>query len=210
MTWAHWTSCLIFLLFSSKLPNDVKPSKPAHVPTPLTLRHLRSKYPNDEILAVRGSNDSSAFVASQAFARCRLLKPREHEASIITIESFGGHRRLHPKALTDCGKVPFAQVCRSLAVKWARYQIRVNCINMRYLSDSKRRDLNSPSVDEFPELDSAVVWLASPASKWVSGGQFNLQEHYDPSYIGDTNVVSHSSGLYMRRSNLLGKGLISS
>ncbi|MCJ1469332.1 hypothetical protein MMC07_007965 [Pseudocyphellaria aurata] len=151
-----------------------------------------NEYANDDILRVKGSEKSFAFVASRAFTRCRLLKPREDEASIITVAPFSHNHQPDSSAFLDGSSskvVQFGQVCKSLAIRWARHQIRVNCVEMRYHPKTLRVGPHTPRI-QFPELDSAVVWLASPASKWVTGSRFNLLEIPHPSYTAQNNVVT--------------------
>lgn len=194
MTWAHWTSWSIRLLFESELPNHAKSLNSAHIPNLLTLCHLRSAF-QDLDFGIPGSKSLfsmdgyHSFVPLQAFTQCRLLKTREREASIISIVSLTKLRR--PVSAEDSRRVDVAHLCHSLAARWERHKIRVNWVQMHYTTRGARTRMfqnldseenNGPveRIGQVSDLDAAVVWLASPVSKWVTGSRFivNYQDMY--------------------------------
>jgi gluconate 5-dehydrogenase len=140
------------------------------------------------------SNLSGALWCARAAAS--LMIPRRRGA-IITIASVYGFLATDGRLYTDPGKEPlenpgFAaskggliQLTRALAANWGRHQVRVNCISpgaflveriAQRMGDrahrlverwSERTPLGRMGDDE--DLKGAVVYLASDASKYVTG-----------------------------------------
>lgn len=125
-------------------------------------------------------NLSGTFYASQAAARYMLEKGR---GKIINIASATTFRGLPGRAAYSASKGGVAQLTRALAAEWASRGIQVNAIapgwfrteiNAQKFDDEEwRRRL----VDRIPagrpgvgaDLKGAAIFLASPASDYVSG-----------------------------------------
>jgi NAD(P)-dependent dehydrogenase (short-subunit alcohol dehydrogenase family) len=85
------------------------------------------------------------------------------------------------QASYNASKAAVAHLTKSLAVEWARYGIRVNCISPGYIvtemTGMARRDYIEKWLELSPykrmgkpeELSGAVVYLASDCSSFTSG-----------------------------------------
>lgn len=128
-------------------------------------------------------NGNDNFVALQAFAQCRVLRPRKHEASIISIASVGGNFNKPHATYEVPVPVRLADLYHSLAAEWAQHRIRVNGINMRSTikkwKTEEQLELEEKvssilQIIKVSELEAAVMWLASPTSKLVTGREFQI------------------------------------
>lgn len=125
------------------------------------------------------NNGSASFFAMQAFTLCRLSRPREHEASIIFIAASGSGRAMPPYTLSafNSSKAAVVDLCKSLSAEWARERIRVNCISIKFAPSggTLQEKLKTTRTGRYAELEAAVVWLASSASKLVTGCEFEVE-----------------------------------
>jgi 2-deoxy-D-gluconate 3-dehydrogenase len=62
-------------------------------------------------------------------------------------------------AHTGASRAAVAQLTRSLAQEWARFDIQVNAIGPQYLTDGARQ-MYGPEVDEF-------ITSSTPAGRWA-------------------------------------------
>ena len=126
-------------------------------------------------------NLSSVFALSQAFAKERIEK--EKKGKIINISSVTSEVTRKHIAAYAASKGGIRQLTKSLAVDWAQYHINVNAIGPGYF----KTDLTQPLwQDEMfdnwikkrtpegrwgspDELGYAAVFLASPASDFITG-----------------------------------------
>ncbi len=144
-------------------------------------RHTRAKW--DQAIAV---NLTGAFEASQSVAR-RLID-RGEAGSIIHIASVVGMGAgaVHRASGYAASKGGLVNLTRQLAVEWAGQRIRVNAIVPGYfateltidprhgdIAPEQKRQIETLTplgrVGEIEEIDTAIAFLAAPASSYVTG-----------------------------------------
>jgi NAD(P)-dependent dehydrogenase (short-subunit alcohol dehydrogenase family) len=129
---------------------------------------------------VLDTNARGAFLVSRAAARA--LIAAKTGGSIINVASILGLRVAGHVAPYSASKAALLQLTRSLALEWARYNIRVNAIAPGYIETDLNRDFFSSEaglalINRIPqrrlgraeELDGALLLLASDASAYVTG-----------------------------------------
>ena len=112
----------------------------------------------------------------------RAMRDRGAGGSIINIASITGHRGMKGAAFYAVSKAGVLHLTRQLALELARFNIRVNSISPGYFAADLARDfLASPDGDilrkriamrrfgEYPDLDGALLLLASDASRYMTG-----------------------------------------
>jgi NAD(P)-dependent dehydrogenase (short-subunit alcohol dehydrogenase family) len=130
---------------------------------------------------VIGLNLRSAFFLSQAAQR----RMREHGGGkIIHIGSMTSTLGLANLSVYGMSKSALAQVTKTMAVEWARDNIQVNCIAPGFMRTPLTEDyywkdphrsrwllerIPARRGGEPEDLAGIVVWLASPASSYVTG-----------------------------------------
>ncbi|HLX93173.1 MAG TPA: SDR family oxidoreductase [Puia sp.] len=120
------------------------------------------------------------------FEFCRILFPflqRGHGAAVINMSSVAGGYDIHAGAPYPMAKAGLVQLSRSLAVEWARYEIRVNTVSPWFtttplienvIRDDKRRNAivsKTPMrrMAESEEIAAAVAFLAMDKSSYITG-----------------------------------------
>jgi 2-deoxy-D-gluconate 3-dehydrogenase len=131
----------------------------------------------DEVMTV---NAKTVFFLSQAAARDMMKRKHGKIISIASLLSFQGG--ILVPAYT-ASKAAVAQVTKAMANEWAEHGICVNAIAPGYMATNNTKALREDPVrskailDRIPagrwgkpeDLQGAVVFLASPASDYVSG-----------------------------------------
>jgi gluconate 5-dehydrogenase len=144
-------------------------------------RHTRERFEN-----ALATNLTSAFLVSQAVAR-RMIE-RGSGGNIISLSSVTGGlaNPVHPTVGYAASKGGLTNLTRHLAVEWARHHIRVNALAPAYFPtemtiDPKFGEVRRDQVEVMErftpmgrlgrpgELESAVLFLAAPASSYVTG-----------------------------------------
>ncbi|MCA9505831.1 MAG: SDR family oxidoreductase [Myxococcota bacterium] len=144
-------------------------------------RHSPEKW--DQALAV---NLTGAFEASQAVGR-RLIE-RGEPGSIVHVGSVAslGANSVHRSVGYAASKAGLANLTRQLAIEWAPHGIRVNLLAPGYFAtdftiDPRVGDIAPDQkaeierltplgrVGRLEELDTALAFLTSPASSYVTG-----------------------------------------
>jgi gluconate 5-dehydrogenase len=144
-------------------------------------RHTREKF--ERVLEV---NLTGAFLASQAIAQ-RLIE-RGSGGSLIHVSSVAGTvgNPVHRAVGYSASKGGLTNLTRHLAIEWAPHGIRVNAIAPAYFPTEMTIDPDVGDVREDQasvmrqftplgrlgrpgELESAVLYLAAPASSYVTG-----------------------------------------
>ena len=126
-------------------------------------------------------NVTGAFTLCRAFARHRIENGRK--GKIINIASIMSETVREDNAPYAASKGAIRQLTKALAVDWAKYKINVNAIGPGFIQTDLTRPLwEDESFDKWlkwktpqarwgkPEdLGNAAVYLASPASDFVTG-----------------------------------------
>jgi len=120
----------------------------------------------------------------------RLMLARK-QGSIINIGSMAAHRGWPRSAIYSVSKHGVIGLTKSLAAEWADRGVRVNAISPGFfpteltkaaLSPERReRALRRTPMGRFGDLDElvgAAVFLASPASKFITGTVINIDGGY--------------------------------
>jgi len=132
-----------------------------------------------EFRAVIDVNLFGAYWMAQAAARVM-----DRGGSIVNIASVLGLVKSYtPQAAYSSGKAGLIGLTRDLSQQWAaRRGIRVNAVAPGYFSSEMTRAVPAEGLQAFlgstctlgrlgeqPEIDAAVVFLASPASSYITG-----------------------------------------
>lgn len=144
------------------------------------IRKQTIDFSSDEFDFIINTNLKSAFELSKSLFP--ILKS-SNSASIINIGSIAGESVVLTGAPYAASKAGLAHLSEYLAVEWAQYGIRVNCVEPWYihtpLTDSviKNPEKLSKIIERTPmgrvgypeEIASLVAFLAMPASSYISG-----------------------------------------
>lgn len=117
-----------------------------------------------------------------ATAVARQMRERGEGGSIINIVSITGHQGMKGAAAYSVSKAGVLHMTRQLAQELARYGIRVNSISPGYFAtdlnreflaseagDAMRKRIAMRRFGDFPDLDGALLLLASDASSFMTG-----------------------------------------
>lgn len=133
----------------------------------------------EQFRTVLDVNLFGAYWMAQAAARVM-----NRGSSIVNIASvLGLVKSFAPQAAYASGKAGLIGLTRDLSQQWAaRRGIRVNAVAPGYFASEMTRDVPAESLQEFlrhqctlgrlgeqTELDAAVLFLASPASSYITG-----------------------------------------
>ncbi|MFQ5696892.1 MAG: SDR family NAD(P)-dependent oxidoreductase [Myxococcota bacterium] len=144
-------------------------------------RHTRERFE-----AVLEANVTSAFLVSRAVA-LQMIE-RESGGVIINLSSVAGSlgNPVHRAVGYSASKGALTNLTRHLAIEWVRHEIRVNAIAPAYFPTEMTIDPRVGAVREDQlevmrrftpqgrlgrpgELETAVLFLAAPASSYVTG-----------------------------------------
>jgi NAD(P)-dependent dehydrogenase (short-subunit alcohol dehydrogenase family) len=133
-------------------------------------------------------NLKSAFLCSKAVARNMIANRR---GKIINIASMSGTivNRPQQQVAYNVSKAGMIMLTRSLAAEWAKYNINVNSISPGYMvteltkavaeyHDGWRKLTPMERIGEPSELKGAVVYLASEASRFMTGHDLIIDGGY--------------------------------
>ena len=129
---------------------------------------------------IHGVNLKGVFFMAQAVGREMIAR---RSGKIVNIASQMGVGGYHLRAAYCASKAGVVNLTRALAVEWARYGIRVNCVGPTFVESATNATLFQDeefyreTVGRIPlgriakpaDIVGAVVYLASPASDMVSG-----------------------------------------
>jgi sorbose reductase len=146
--------------------------------------------PEDHINFVIDTNLKGVFYCCQAAAK--IMIPRK-KGSIINIASMSGSIVNIPQkqAHYNASKAGVILLTKSLAVEWANYGVRVNCISPGYTRTEMTVKLAAPSMitqwesltpmkrmADPQELAGAVIYLASDAASYTTGSDIIVDGGY--------------------------------
>lgn len=151
------------------------------------------QYPYERLQKLWGVNVDGTYLFATAFARH--LMQRQAPGSMVFIGSMSGSivNVPQPQAPYNAAKAAVRHLAASFAVEWATANIRVNCISPGYMLTplTKKILAENPELKEKwislipqgrmgdPEdLIGAVVFLASDASKYVTGADLRVDGGY--------------------------------
>jgi NAD(P)-dependent dehydrogenase (short-subunit alcohol dehydrogenase family) len=131
-------------------------------------------------------NLTGTFLTAQSVGKQMLKQKSIGGGSIIMTASVNGYVASITKlqCAYDASKAAIMQLARSLAVEWAEENIRVNSISPGYIKTNIFGDVTDNMLMNFvnktplgrigtPEdIQAAVVFLASDASKFITGSDF--------------------------------------
>jgi len=144
----------------------------------------------EDFKAVIDVNLNGVFFTAQAAAR--LMVKLNTGGSIISTASMSAHIVNIPQTIANycAAKAGVVQLTKALAVEWAKYKIRVNCISPGYIQTELIAELKdlipvwSKMMPEgsrlgYPEdLIGAFVYLASDASLFATGSDIIIDGGY--------------------------------
>jgi NAD(P)-dependent dehydrogenase (short-subunit alcohol dehydrogenase family) len=127
------------------------------------------------------ANLRGAFLLSQCFGRAAIAARRP--GAIVTMASTHGMTGIASRAVYGIAKAGLIQMTKMLAIEWAEHDIRANAIApTTVLTPSRAAMLSDPEakqkmLERIPtrrfvtpeEVAAAVVYLASPAAKSITG-----------------------------------------
>ncbi|HTE84826.1 MAG TPA: SDR family oxidoreductase [Dehalococcoidia bacterium] len=138
--------------------------------------------PLDRWRYVLDTNLTGTFLVTQAVARCMIA---DGGGKIINVSSVAGQRGIHEEIMNasvyHASKGGIDALTRDLAVKWARHNIYVNAVAPSYFPTRMTQGVIAAAEDRIRalspfarmgaegELKGVVVFLAAPASNWVTG-----------------------------------------
>jgi NAD(P)-dependent dehydrogenase (short-subunit alcohol dehydrogenase family) len=137
----------------------------------------------DEWKAIFDVNANGVFFVAQAFAKKLISMKRP--GSIINTASMSGSIVNYPQeqASYNASKAAVVHLTKSLAVEWAKYGIRVNCISPGYIFTDMTASVAKNLIEFWKsitpykrmgkpeELSGAVVYLASDSASFTSGSE---------------------------------------
>jgi len=150
-------------------------------------------YPYDRIKKLWGVNVDGTYLFATGVAKH--LMERKAPGSIVMIGSMSGAivNVPQPQAPYNASKAAVRHLAASLAVEWASYNIRVNCISPGYMLTALTRkildenpDLNDKWTSLIPQgkmgapedLMGPVIFLLSGASRYVTGADLRVDGGY--------------------------------
>ncbi|HJS32263.1 MAG TPA: SDR family oxidoreductase, partial [Alphaproteobacteria bacterium] len=137
-------------------------------------------YPEETWREIVRTNLDSVFLVGQAVARHMIERRRGKIINVCSVQSELGRPTIAPYAATKGG---VKMLTKGMAIDWGKYNIQVNGLGPGYF----KTELNAALVadegftgwlvartplkrwGEVDELAGAAIFLASPASDFVSG-----------------------------------------
>lgn len=139
-------------------------------------------YTDADWQAIIGTNLTGAWTVAQEAARRMVVSGQS--GNIINITSILANRVGGGVGPYSVAKAGLAHLTRSLALELARHHIRVNAIAPGYVvteinqdvltgpqGDALRLRIPSRAFNRFDDLDGALLLLASPASRGMTGAE---------------------------------------
>lgn len=134
-------------------------------------------------------NLNGVFLTAQAAGK--LMIERGVKGAIINTASMSGHIINRPQTIANycASKGGVILLTKALAVEWAKYGIRVNCVSPGYIATelvATMKDMHPIWLKDIPadrlgtpdDLVGAYVYLASDASKYATGTDLAVDGGY--------------------------------
>jgi len=126
------------------------------------------------------TNVKGAFLVGQAAARA--MRDAKSGGSIINVASILGHRVAGQVAAYAASKAAVVQLTQSMALEWARFNIRVNALCPGYIATDLNRDFLESEPGQalmkripqrrfgtLEDLEGPLLFLCSNAARLVTG-----------------------------------------
>ena len=140
---------------------------------------------DQEIEQVMGLNIMSAIYCTRAVAPSMIARKK---GKVINISSFSGVGGSANLSIYAVGKTGMVGLTRSLALEWAAHGINVNCIAPGFYPDAAmagpeqfakaearaKTQVPLQRVGKFREVGLLALYLASPASDYMTGQTISL------------------------------------
>lgn len=167
----------------------------------INVRQPAESFPEEAWLRVLNVNLSGAYRFLQEGGRRMIAAGRG--GSIVTITSMLSHFATPNQSAYAASKGGLLQYTRLLAVEWARYNIRVNCVSPGYIetplnAEARKQSSFSDNIlaatpmrrfGQPADIAGAVCWLASPAAAFVTGSEIAVDGgvlHSRPAIVART------------------------
>ncbi len=155
---------------------------------------IANVYPAEEISydnfkKVVDVNLNGVFLTAQAAGK--LMIKRGTKGAIINTASMSGHIINRPQTIANycASKGGVILLTKGLAVEWAKYGIRVNCVSPGYIATelvATMKDMHPIWLKDIPadrlgtpeDLVGAYVYLASDASRYATGTDIAVDGGY--------------------------------
>ena len=149
------------------------------------IRHEATEFPLDDWATVLQVNLTSVFQLSQLAGKAMIERGSGKIINIASLLSFQGGIRVPAYAASKGG---VAQLTKALANEWAPRNVQVNAIAPGYMRTDNTSALqadetrNRQILERIPtgrwgepeDLAAAAVFLASPASNYITGAVLNV------------------------------------
>lgn len=143
----------------------------------------------DDWMKVINVNLVGEMLCAQAAARVMIAQKKK--GSIVNMASMSARIINIPQTTSSycTSKAAVVQMTKSMAVEWAKYGIRVNCVSPGYISNELNDNFSDATqkwIDATPlrrmgkaeELCGAYLFLASDASTYATGSEFVIDGGY--------------------------------
>jgi len=137
--------------------------------------------------SIFNTNTRGAFFVAQTVGNSMIA--RGQGGSIINVASVGAHTLLNGLGVYNMTKAAVAMMTRSMAYEWARHNITVNALCPGYMetemnSDWFKTEGGQKQINSFlrkrlgndTDLDGALLLLASPASRFITGSIITVDD----------------------------------
>jgi NAD(P)-dependent dehydrogenase (short-subunit alcohol dehydrogenase family) len=141
-----------------------------------------------ELVSIIDLNLTSLFVVSQKVAK---VMKEQGGGSIINTASMSAHvvNTPQPSSNYNASKAAVVQLTKNLAVEWAPFNIRVNCISPGYIMTELAKSMkewHEKWIPKIPqgrmagpeELQGAYLYFASDASSYATGSDLIIDGGY--------------------------------
>lgn len=133
------------------------------------------------------TNTRGAFFVAQTVGNSMIA--RGQGGSIINVASVGAHTLLNGLGVYNMTKAAVAMMTRSMAFEWARHNINVNALCPGYMETEMNSEWfhtegGEKQISTFlrkrlgndTDLDGALLLLASPASRFITGSIITVDD----------------------------------